>query len=59
VYQHGRAALAVLREQDQPNKDAERRDKQSARTGEDTLVWARPVKTFRRVGDIKNGVADL
>ena len=39
VYQHGRATLAVSHEEVSQRKDAERRDKVSARTGEDT--WSR------------------
>ena len=59
VDQHARVALAFSARKSAKKKDAERRDKESARGGEDTLAQARLVKTFRRVGDIKNGTADL
>jgi hypothetical protein len=40
-------------------KDAERRDKLSVRTGKDTWAQARPVKTFRKAGDVEKGTAGL
>ena len=38
-------------------KDAERRDKVSARNREGHEAWAGPVKTFRNAGDVKNDTA--
>jgi hypothetical protein len=54
-----RAALAVLRKRDRPNqrrRKAGQRER-SIRGGHE--VWAGPVKTFRSVGDAKNGTAGL
>jgi hypothetical protein len=36
-----------------PKKDAERRDKMSARNGKENRALARLVKTFQNVGDAK------
>jgi hypothetical protein len=40
-------------------KDTERWDKVSIPSGKDNQAQARPVKTFRNVGDVKNGTAGL
>ena len=40
-------------------KDAERRDKVERSIREGHAGWAGSVKTFRSVGDAKNGTADL
>jgi hypothetical protein len=46
--------LAVRRKQDQP-KERRRKAGQNERTHrEGHVVWARPVKTFQKVGDVKN-----
>jgi hypothetical protein len=60
VHQHGQATLAVPEQSGvSQTKDAERRDKVSASTGEDTRSPARPVKTSRNAGDGKNATAGL
>jgi hypothetical protein len=39
-------------------KDAERRDNKSNRSGKDTRSWQDPL-TFRKVGDVEKGTAEL
>jgi hypothetical protein len=59
VYQHDAGDSGGLGNEAGPKKDAERRHKVSSRSGKETQPKARHVKTFRNVGDVKNGTAGL
>jgi len=59
VYQHGPATLAVWRKPDQPSERRRKAGQSERRSREGHEVQARPVKTFRSVGDIEKETADL
>ena len=54
-----RVTLAITKNVNRQAKNAERRNKLSIRTGKDTELEAKLVKTFRNVGDVKNDTAGL
>jgi hypothetical protein len=59
VRQHGADDSGDYINVNRQAKIAERRNKLSIRTGKDTELKAKLVKTFRNVGDVKNDTAGL
>jgi hypothetical protein len=58
AHQHGRVTLADVSLKRRPMKDAERRNKGSARSAKDTRSRQDPL-TFRHAGDVEKGAAGL
>jgi len=59
VHQHARVTLASRKYRSLPNEKRRKAEQNEHTHREGHAVQARPVKTFRNVGDIKKETADL